>query len=49
MVWAGIKSAVRHISVRTLPLDPVDHMLSQKLLVDVGVDPFAGKKQPLAA
>ncbi len=29
-------------SFRISPKDPGNHMLSQKLLVDIGVDPFAG-------
>jgi hypothetical protein len=32
-------------SIRIHPLDPGDHMLSQKLLVDIRVDPFAGRNQ----
>ncbi len=28
-----------------VPLDPGDHMLSQKLLVDVGIGMFAGKNR----
>jgi hypothetical protein len=33
-------------SIRILPSAPRDHILSQKLLIDVGVYTFAGKNRP---
>jgi hypothetical protein len=36
-------------SVRVHPLALGDHMLSQKLLVDVSIDTFASENLPLAA
>ncbi len=45
-VWAGAKSARRQVfSIRINPMDPGCHMLSQKLLVDVGNDPFNNGNQ----
>ncbi len=32
-----------------VPLDPGDHMLSQKLLKDVGIFTFTGKNRPSVA
>jgi hypothetical protein len=46
-VWASTESAERHIfHYDRRPLELGDHMLFQKLLVDVGVALFTGGKQP---
>jgi hypothetical protein len=42
-VWTGAKSAEDVFSVRICPHDLGDYILSQKLLVDIDVDTFAGK------
>jgi hypothetical protein len=51
VVNAGAESAKRRaiFSVRIHPLAPGDHVVSQKLLVDVGVYTFACENQPSAA
>ncbi len=44
-VWASTKSAkIFHQDASSGPRGP-DHMLSQKLLVDISIDPFAGRNQ----
>jgi hypothetical protein len=49
VVWKGAKVTERLLFVRLSPLDPGDHMLSQKLLVDVGADTLASKIQLVVA
>jgi hypothetical protein len=48
VVQAGTESAKRRIFYQDTSFGPNDHMLSQKVLVDIGADIFAGKKQPSA-
>jgi hypothetical protein len=49
VAWAGTKYTKDIFSSRVRPMDPGDHMLSQKLLVDAGVDPFLGRNRQLSA
>jgi hypothetical protein len=50
MVLASTESPKKDIfSVRIHPSAPGNHILSQKLLVDVGVYKVTGKNQPSAA
>jgi hypothetical protein len=45
-MWAGTESAEKHIFHH---VGPGDHMLSQKFLVNVSVDPFTGRNRHSAA
>jgi hypothetical protein len=49
VVYAGADSAKDIFSFRIRPLAPGDHILSQKLLVDVSVYTFGGENQPTVA
>jgi hypothetical protein len=44
--WAGAELVDRHSSHQDISFHQGDHMLSQKLLVDVSLDMFTGKNQP---
>ncbi len=48
--WCGlvVNPTEDIFSIRICPLDPEDHMLSQKLLIDIS-DQFTGRNQLLAA
>jgi hypothetical protein len=49
-VWNGTLNLPKFVfSRRIRPLDPEDHMLFQKLLVDVGIDMFDDENRPSAA
>ncbi len=48
VVQAGAESTKRRIFYQDTSFGPNDHMLSQKVLVDIGVDTIAGKNQPAA-
>ncbi len=43
VVWTGEKPVEICIFARIHPLDPRDHMLFEKLQVDVGADLFTGQ------
>ncbi len=47
--WAILTLLKEVFYIRINPLDVEEYMLSQKLLVDVGIDTFAGENQPSAA
>ncbi len=49
VVSTGAKSAEDIFSVRICPLEPGDHKLSQKLVVNVGINPFASENRLSAA